>query len=232
MLRLELHRLVSFFQHSFEHLATQMVRLSCASCVKDLQFTISMLTKKAEMSQLFSVIPYGCATLCMLGLVIISDHLKLKGVMLLFCISLSCVGYIILIVVSSIPVKIFGTCLVVSGLYPSVVLGATWLGINTCGFTKRGTVWGITEIFGQCFSIMGTHIYTNPPRYIKGHGILLGFLLFSILNVVMAYFWMKRLNLQKEKTIREYCDRGETHPDTLKSLEEVYDHHIHFRYTL
>lgn len=191
-----------------------------------------MLTKKAEMSQLFSVIPYGCATLCMLGLVIISDHLKLKGVMLLFCISLSCVGYIILIVVSSIPVKIFGTCLVVSGLYPSVVLGATWLGINTCGFTKRGTVWGITEIFGQCFSIMGTHIYTNPPRYIKGHGILLGFLLFSILNVVMAYFWMKRLNLQKEKTIREYCDRGETHPDTLKSLEEVYDHHIHFRYTL
>ena len=188
--------------------------------------------KKSEKSQLFSVIPYACATLCMLGLVILSDRLNVKGVTLVFCISISCVGYIILIVVSSIPAKIFATCLVVSGLYPSVVLGATWVGINTGGFTKRGTAWAITEMFGQCFSIIGTHIYTDPPRYIKGHSVLLGFLVFSIMNVVMAYFWMGRLNSQKEKIIREYDDREETHPDTTKSLEETHDHHIAFRYTL
>ena len=230
-MRLVLHLLAFSFLHSFKHLATQMVRLSCAS-LGNRRFTASKLMKNAEMSQLFSVIPYACATLCMLTLVIISDRLNAKGVMLFCCISISCVGYIILVVVSSIPVKIFGTCLVVSGLYPSVVLGATWLGINTGGFTKRGTTWAITEIFGQCFSIIGTHIYTDPPRYIKGHSVLLGFLAFSLLNIVMLYFWMRHLNFQKEKALRDYLDRGEVHPDTSKSLEDVHDHHIAFQYTL
>ena len=208
-----------------------MVRFRCF-LVWYCHITISKLTDNAEMSQLFSVIPYACATLCMIALAIISDRLNVKGVVLVFCLFVSCVGYIILIAVRSVPVKIFGTCLVVSGLYPSVVLGATYLGINTGGFTKRGTTWAITEIFGQCFSIMGTHIYTDPPRFIKGHSIILGFLVFSILNVVMVYFWMRRLNSQKAKVIRDYRDRQEIHPDESKSLEEVYDHHIAFHYTL
>ena len=65
--------------------------------------------------------------------------------------SVACIGYIILLTVYSVPVLVFATCLVTAGLYPSVILLATWLGINTADFTKRGTIWAMAEIFGTVF---------------------------------------------------------------------------------
>ena len=148
------------------------------------------------------------------------------------CLSISCIGYIILLAVESAAVKIFATCLVCSGVYPAVVLIATWLGINTGGYTKRATTWAMAEIFGNCFSIMGSHIYTDAPRYIKGHSTVLALLIFSLINTVAVYFWMKRENQKKDIVEQEYRDRGDVHPDAQKSLEEAYDFHVAFRYTL
>lgn len=100
------------------------------------------------------------------------------------------------------------------------------------GFTKRAGTWALAEIFGQCFSIMGTHIYDGPPRFIKGHAIVLGFLVWGIIASTILLFMMSRENKIKDAKVQEYRDRGEVHPDASKSLEEMQDEHILFRYIL
>lgn len=85
-------------------------------------------------TQLFTVIPYACATVALVVVNVLSDRLKnSKGIFLMLCLSVSCLGFILLMAVESVPVKIFATCLVTSGLYPAVILIAVWLGINTAG---------------------------------------------------------------------------------------------------
>jgi len=78
-----------------------------------------------------------------------------KGVFLVASLSVACLGYIIILTNVSIQVKVFATCLVTSGLYPSVVLVAIWVGMNTGGFMKRAATWALAEILGQSFSILG-----------------------------------------------------------------------------
>ncbi|KAK5044952.1 hypothetical protein LTR84_010324 [Exophiala bonariae] len=185
-----------------------------------------------ERSLLFSVIPYACATAVLPVLAKISDCVNRKGTFLIGTLSTVAVGYILLMSVSSTNVKIFAACLITSGLYPSVIFLITWLGVNTGGFTKRGTTWAVAEVFGQCFSIMGTHIYDGPPRFIKGHAIVLGFILLGIFNSCVLIWWMNRENKRKDAEEQEYRDRGEVHPHASKSLEEVQDAHISFRYIL
>lgn len=168
----------------------------------------------------------------MLTICFLSDRYNMKGPFLIFALSMSCVGYIIILSVNSIPAKVFATCLITSGLYPCVILLVTWLGINTAGFTKRGTTWAMAEIFGQCFSIMGSHVFTDPPRYIKGNSIVLGFLVMGIASSVVLIVYMNYLNKKKEAEMQEYLSRGETHPHTGRSLEEESDYHVAFRYIL
>ena len=114
------------------------------------------------------MIPYACAFIAFIVVGIASDPLNKKGPFLVGTISTAIVGYIIVMTDVSNPVKIFATCLITSGLYPSVILLVPWLSINTAGFTKRGTTWAMAEIGGQCLSIMGTHVYDDPPAYHSG----------------------------------------------------------------
>ncbi|KIX04968.1 uncharacterized protein Z518_05840 [Rhinocladiella mackenziei CBS 650.93] len=185
-----------------------------------------------EKTLLFSVIPYACATVVLPILAKISDRVNGKGFFLLGCLSVVSVGYILLMAVSSTGVKIFAACLITSGLYPSVIFLVTWLGVNTGGFTKRGTTWALAEVFGQCFSILGTHIYNGPPRFIKGHAIVLGFIVLGVVNATILLWWMSRENKRRDAIEKDYRDRGEVHPHAPKSLEEMQDFHISFRYIL
>lgn len=183
-------------------------------------------------TQLISVIPYACAFITLIVIGIASDRLNKKGPFLIGTISSAIIGFIIILTDVSNPVKIFATCLITSGLYPSVILLVTWLSINTAGFTKRGTTWAMAEIGGQCLSIMGTHVYDNPPRYIKGHSVILGLLCASLLSVIALMLWMQRCNMEKDRIESEYHERGEQHPHALRSLEQECDQHQFFRYIL
>lgn len=79
---------------------------------------------------------------------------------------------------------------------------------------------------------MGTHVYDTPPKFIKGHAIVLGFLLTAIITVCLLMWWMHRENKRKDAELREYEERGEIHPHRGRSLEEEHDYHIDFRYVL
>jgi hypothetical protein len=90
----------------------------------------------------------------------------------------------------------------------------------------------MAEIGGQCMSIMGTHVYDGPPRYVKGHGVLLGFMCLALAAVAANMWWMRRCNRAKDRVEEEYGGRGEQHPHYAMGLEVVQDQHVRFRYML
>ena len=178
-----------------------------------------------ERTQLLSTISYACATVTLIVICILSDRINVKGGLLVGTTCTSCIVHTILLSIpdsSSTVAKILTTCLITSGLCPSVVLAATWLGINTAGFTKHGTAWAMAEIVGQCMSILGTHIYDGPSCYIKGHSVVLGFLVLSILCATGLMIWMRRGNKRRDGVEGEWAEeigRGQTiqYPDEGKS---------------
>lgn len=184
--------------------------------------------------QLFSAIPYACTAVTLLVVNYLSDRFNKKGIFLLGCVITSCIGYIILIAVQSVPVKIFGTCLVAMGVYPAVVLLVAWMSINIGGYTKRATFWAGCEVFSQCCSIIGTHIYIDPPRYITGHAVVLGFLAMSAISAIILMVLFSRANAKKSVVEQEHRDRNDLdlHPHISQTLEDVQDDHVFFRYIL
>lgn len=183
-------------------------------------------------TQLFSAVPYAVAFVALISLNYASDRVNQKGWFLIGSLTSAIIGYAILLTDVSYGVKIFATCLITGGLYPSVTLLVTWLSINTTGFTKRGTTWAMAEIGGQCMTIGVTHAYNRPPRQLQGHAVVLGLLCLALLNAVFLRFWLARCNSQKEQIAHEYDARGEAHPHRVRSLEDENDQHQYFRYIL
>lgn len=81
---------------------------------------------------------------------------------------------------------------------------------------------------------MGTRIYTTPPHYFGGHGSVLGVFIFGAINVAAAHFWMRYQNKKKDRILEEFGQRAETHPHIAegKTLKDLEDNHISFRYVL
>lgn len=162
----------------------------------------------------------------------ISDRLNIKGPFILFGFAISTIGYIMLLTVQPTAAKIVATCFIASGMYPATVLMVAWLAINTGGFTKRASVWALAEVFSQCFSIMGANIYVDGPKYVKGHSVVLGFLVLAMLVVITLMIVYHQLNKKRDQILEDFAQRNEIHPGISKTLEDVHDFHINFRYTL
>ena len=106
--------------------------------------------------------------------------------------------------------------------------------INTGGYTKRAATWPVCETVGQVLAIMGTRIYDTPPRFIKGHSVVLAFNFLAILCTLGAFFYMRAQNKKRDRIEQELAQRGEVHPHIAErlTLEHVQDYHISFRYVL
>ncbi|KAI1608237.1 retrograde regulation protein 2 [Exophiala viscosa] len=183
-------------------------------------------------SQLFTIIPYACSFFSMLAVGYLSDFYRNKSWFILGSLTSCAIGLIVLISSTGKQVGMFGTSLLVAGAYPAAVLQITWIQITFCGNTKRAISWGVAMIVGQGLSMSAAQIYTTPPRFFEGHGILLGFVVMGMVCTVAARFLMARANKQTDQELREYEERGQEHPGVGKSFEEVCDNHINFRYSL
>lgn len=183
-------------------------------------------------AQLFTVIPYACAFVTMLVVAILSDRFHIKSWFILGSLTCSGIGLIILLATTGKEAGMVGTSLLVMGAYPSAVLQITWIQITFCGNTKRAVSWGMAMIFGQGLSMSGAQIYTKPPRFFMGHGILLGFVVVGMVSTYVARLIMIKENKRRDEECRQYAQRGEVHPDDERSFEELCDGHVNFRYTL
>lgn len=183
-------------------------------------------------AQLFTIIPYACAFVAMIVVAVLSDRFRIKSWFIIGSLTSSAVGLIILLATTGKQAGILGASLLVMGAYPSAVLQITWIQITFCGNTKRAVSWAVAMIFGQGLSMSGAQIYDSPPRFFKGHGILLGFVVLGLVSTFAARVVMARENRCRDEEIRQYAQQGQTHPGEGKSLEETCDAHINFRYTL
>ena len=147
----------------------------------------------------------------------------------MFCYVLCAAGFILLLITTSKAARIAGTCLVSAGSYSGVILAATWVMSTYCDYAKRSTAWGMCQLFLQCYSILGTKIYDKPPRFFKGHGILLGLQTLAAVCVLVKWYLMRTANKRKDALTRDYVASRDPIPQT----EEEYDEsHLDFRYLL
>ncbi|KAL6873025.1 major facilitator superfamily domain-containing protein [Trichoderma novae-zelandiae] len=135
----------------------------------ELEVAIKRLKKYVcPRTQLFSIIPYACAFVTLLVINTASDRTNVKGPFLMLCFGVSITGYIVLMAVTSVKVKIFGTCLIT-----------------------------MAEVVGQSFAILASHMYTDPPRYIEGHAISLSFRILGFLSALVMRIYMRYMNAKK-----------------------------------
>ena len=149
-----------------------------------------------------------------------------------FQMSVSVVGFVIVLATTDRVALLVGCSLIAAGCYSAIVVCATWLLNNHAGYTKRSTAWAVAQVFTQSYSIISTQIYDNPPRYFKGHGVLLGLNVLGALSAALCYFMMKKENKKRDQVAQDLFDRGEQDPDNEKTFEELCDYHPQLRYKL
>ncbi|KAJ5587978.1 major facilitator superfamily domain-containing protein [Penicillium hispanicum] len=184
------------------------------------------------MTQLYTIIPYAFGIITLPIGNILADHFDKKGVPTLICLFICLIGYIMLLTSTTKAVLIVGCSFVAAGAYPAVVLSSAWVLISHAGFTKRATAWAIAQIFIQCYSIISTQVYVDPPRFFEGHGTLLGLNALGVVGVVITMWMFSHENKRRDAVAAEFAARGELNPDSAKDYEELCDAHPDFRYTL
>lgn len=96
-------------------------------------------------AQLWSVIPYAVAAVVTVLVAIVSDRLKVRGVVMLCTVPLAIIGYAVIANVNpkSNHIKYGMTFLMATGLYASVPPVLVWNSNNSAGHYKRATTSGL-----------------------------------------------------------------------------------------
>ncbi|OKL55471.1 hypothetical protein UA08_09207 [Talaromyces atroroseus] len=193
---------------------------------------IQLFGFSALTTQVYTIIPYAFGVVTLPIGNILADRYDKKGVPTLICLGVCLIGYILLLSSTNKVVLIAGCCFVSAGAYPAVILSSAWVLISNAGYTKRATAWAIAQIFIQCYSIISTQVYTDPPRFFKGHGTLLGLNALGVVAVMITMWIFDRENKRRDIVAADFAARGEINPDSNRSYEDLCDKHPDFRYTL
>jgi hypothetical protein len=134
----------------------------------------------ANEAQLWSVIPYAVASVLTVVIAVVSDRLKLRGVIMLFTLIPAIVGYAVIanIGIQHPKVKYGMTFLMATGMYASVPCVLVWNSNNSAGHYKRATTTALQLMIANSGGFVATFIYPNQdkPQYHKGHTVILGLL--------------------------------------------------------
>jgi hypothetical protein len=137
----------------------------------------------ANEAQLWSVIPYAVASVLTVIVAIVSDRMKLRGVIMLFVLIPAIIGYAVIANISVHHPKIkYGmTFLMATGMYASVPCVLVWNSNNSAGHYKRATTTALQLMIANSGGFVATFIYPNAdkPQYHKGHTVVLGLLVFA-----------------------------------------------------
>ncbi|BGP51251.1 hypothetical protein JCM10450v2_007180 [Rhodotorula kratochvilovae] len=132
-----------------------------------------------------AAIVYMCAAYC-------ADRFDVRFWLILPTTLVTCVGYIILVVVKeSVGAKLFACFLVATGVYTSVGLNVSWNSANIAGVRKRSTGIGIQQLVGNCGGVIAGQIYRSQdkPYYRLGHAVSLASMAWGI-AWMLVYLWI------------------------------------------
>lgn len=122
-----------------------------------------------------------------------------------------------------------GCCLIAAGSYAVLGVAASWITCIHGGYVKTSTSYAVAQVFAQGYCILVSQVYDTPPRFLKGHGILLGLNVLGIAAALILYFWLRFQNHRREEECLNARNAQEWQD---KTFEELYDYHPMWRYTL
>lgn len=115
------------------------------------------------------------------GIAVLSDRLRVRGIIMLFTIPLAIIGYAVIANVDSNSVKYGMTFLMATGLYATVPCILGWISNNSAGHYMRATTTGMQLAIANCGGFVAAFIYPKAqgPMYHEGHTVICGLLCFA-----------------------------------------------------
>ncbi|KAJ6186865.1 hypothetical protein N7519_001773 [Penicillium mononematosum] len=168
----------------------------CQQLSKNLGFA-----KDANEVQLWSVIPYAVAAVLTVVVAIVSDRLRLRGVVMLFTLPIAIIGYAAIANIDSPRVQYGMTFLMATGQYASVPCILVWLSNNSAGHYKRATTSALQLAIANAGGFVSTFNYPSRdgPLFHRGHTIILGLLVFAWFMILLNVLYCAKINRDKRK---------------------------------
>lgn len=110
----------------------------------------------------------------------------------------------------------------------------TWLTNNVAGQTKRGVASAFQIGIGNLAALIPSNVYRtrDSPRYIMGHGVVLGMVCLGLLSAPLNAFLLKRENNMRDEWQAEQdkLPDAEKTTFTVQELRDAGDKAKEFRY--
>lgn len=180
-------------------------------------------------SQLLTVPPYTCSAICCLASSFFSDRVKKRGILFIYLVPFTIVGFAVLIGVESTGVRYFAVFLVTMGMFTAAPVTLAWTIDNTAGPAVRAIVSGWVVGCANIGSLIATWTYLpkSAPRYLQGHYINLGGgILMGVLVAIAT--WL----LWKENKFRKAGGRDYRLEKSAAAISRLGHMHPQFKYTL
>ncbi|KAF3481783.1 MFS transporter [Arthroderma uncinatum] len=186
---------------------------------------------KSTKAQLLSVPPYAVGCVLTIGIGVLADRTKKRGLCNIGVSLLGIAGFSMLIGAKSPEVRYAGTFLGAMGIYPCIANTISWASNNTEGVYKRGVTLGIIIGWGNLNGVVSSNIYRgrDAPNFFPGHGTVLGYLIVFLLGGSILQHVL--LRIENGKRVRGERNSWVEGLDA-KSIEMLGDKRPDFLYTL
>ncbi|KAF7776169.1 hypothetical protein Agabi119p4_4562 [Agaricus bisporus var. burnettii] len=146
---------------------------------------ISGLGYSGAQAQLRTVPPYVPAVVLTVAVAYLSDRLKWRGPWILICLPLCIIGYVIAVTATTDKVRYIAVFFMAAGIYPCGPCILSILPNNNRGHYKRATTTALQLAIANTGGFLATFVYTpdQAPRYLKGHSIVLAFVVLAWLLI-------------------------------------------------
>ncbi|KAL1990930.1 hypothetical protein VTN49DRAFT_5434 [Thermomyces lanuginosus] len=169
-------------------------------------------------AQLWSVIPYAVAALFTVIVAIVSDRIRLRGVMMLITLPFAIAGYAAIANITAPRIRYGMTFLMATGMYSSVPCILVWNSNNSAGSYKRATTSAVQLAIANCSGFVATFIYParDKPLFRRGHNVSLGLLVAAWFLILANVLYCAKIN--RDKRLGKYdkyaglCN-DDRHPD-------------------
>lgn len=180
-------------------------------------------------AQLLSVPPYAAAAILTVTIGFVADRTKQRGLCNILVSLLGVTGFAMLLGSASPGVQYAGTFLGALGIYPCISNTISWMANNIEGVYKRGVVLGFVIGWGNLNGIVSSNIYYSAPRYLQGHGVVMGYMaVFLFGGSLLMRILLARENKKRLAGGRDYRKEGKSE----KEIEAMGDQRPDFLYTL
>ncbi|KAK1770131.1 major facilitator superfamily domain-containing protein [Phialemonium atrogriseum] len=180
-------------------------------------------------SQLMSVPPYAVAACLTVAIGFIADRTRSRGMCNILISLLGVGGFAMLLGSANPAVQYAGTFLGAMGIYPCIANTISWVANNIEGVYKRGVVLGFVIGWGNLNGIVSSNIYYNDPRYLEGHGVVMGYMaVFLFGGSVLMTLLLRLENARRRRGERDHWIEGKSE----KEIEALGDQRPDFIYTV